>query len=74
MAWQSPSSMSNGGAAGGAEHNGPAGTEYTLQGKLAGEMVVPFLISRCGEIVPVSLLLCVGRCFSGGLVLIRAAM
>ncbi|KAF1981285.1 WD40 repeat-like protein [Aulographum hederae CBS 113979] len=31
MAWQSPVAMNNGGGAGG-EHQGPAGTEYTLQG------------------------------------------
>ncbi|KAF2093997.1 WD40 repeat-like protein [Rhizodiscina lignyota] len=32
MAWQPPNAMSNGAAGGGVEHNGPAGTEYTLQG------------------------------------------
>ncbi|OCK82830.1 WD40 repeat-like protein [Lepidopterella palustris CBS 459.81] len=32
MAWQSPSAMNSGGAAGGGDNNGPAGTEYTLQG------------------------------------------
>jgi hypothetical protein len=34
MAWQSPSTMNSGGAASGGDSNGPAGTEYTLQGKL----------------------------------------
>ncbi|KAF2790825.1 striatin Pro11 [Melanomma pulvis-pyrius CBS 109.77] len=32
MAWQSPSAMNQGGVAGGGDGNGPAGTEYTLQG------------------------------------------
>ena len=34
MAWQSPSAMNAGGANGGGDGNAPAGTEYTLQGKL----------------------------------------
>ncbi|KAF2263934.1 striatin Pro11 [Lojkania enalia] len=32
MAWQSPSAMNAGGAPGGGDGTGPAGTEYTLQG------------------------------------------
>lgn len=33
MAWQSPSAVNAGGAAGGGDGNAPTGTEYTLQGK-----------------------------------------
>jgi hypothetical protein len=34
MAWQSPSAMNAGGVNGGGDGNAPAGTEYTLQGRV----------------------------------------
>jgi hypothetical protein len=34
MAWQSPSAMNTGSAGGGGDGSAPAGTEYTLQGKM----------------------------------------
>ena len=34
MAWQSPSAINGGGGNGGNDSNAPAGTEYTLQGRM----------------------------------------